>query len=91
MTQPPIYLLRQIYYFLLERPEINKKSNIEKIQEFFIELGVSFTMNERHKIQITQLNQQRSSSISSHDLPNFLDEKDFIQWAAQILKQQQAA
>ncbi len=36
MTQPPIYLLRQIYYFLLERPEINKKSNIEKIQYFFI-------------------------------------------------------
>lgn len=91
MTQSPVYLLRQIYYFLLERPEINKKSNLENIQEFFFELGLSCMINDHHRIQITHRHHPQSLSINAHELPHFLNEKDFIQWASNVLKQQRAA
>jgi hypothetical protein len=91
MTELPPYLLRQIYYFLLERPEINKKSNIEKIQAFFFEVGLSFTIHDRYKIQITHGHDHQAFRVSTHELPNFLDEKYFIPWVLTIIKPQQAA
>lgn len=80
----PIYLLRQIYYFLLERPEINKKSNLEKIQDFFFELGVNSKVDARLGIRFHTSSQEKRF-IDPFDVPNFLNENEFIQWVTKLL------
>lgn len=84
MAAVPNYSLRQIYYFLLERPEINKKNNMEKIQDFFHELGIACHIDQRIGIKFNGITQGKNS-IDPFNLPNFLNEKDFIDWVSKLL------
>ena len=84
MTNLPSYLLRQVYYFLLERPEINKKTNIEKIQAFFSELGIACNMDQRFGIRLSHTSEDKKM-IDLLNVPNFLNEKDFISWVTDLI------
>ena len=86
----PIFLIRQIYYFILERPEINKMNNQERIQCFFNEIELPCKIDQSNTSKLHILINQQVRIIDGFDLPNFMNEQEFIQWMTHINKYKKA-
>lgn len=80
-------LLKQIYYFVLEKPEVNQLTNYEKAIEFFRHLHDGDFNNFDVSMNKIEGRFGNKDTILLNFIPNFLEVNEFLSWVINELNE----